>query len=505
MYTVLLADDEQPILDTLLSVIPWQQFGVDTLLTAHDGQQAWQLICSRQVDLLITDIRMPHMDGMELLKRVSSQYPAIHSILLTAYSEFEYAREALRLGVENYLLKPFQQQEMEETIEKALDNIYASRNSSTELFRNNVLMRWVNGSIGINELSERASLLGLNIYLPSFCVVYMHKKQLSGSLSSYRALCQELLDEDYSACRFLDDNGRHIFIIGASRPDTAALSRLFARAAQDADVAELASVIIGPWVDDCAALSESYQAVCRIADSADLDGKGFLLLTAEENASGSAALTDELLSLFREASEERRKEGFLSLAERLSLSGGGQETPKELLMEGLARLFAQEFPSHRQLSDQLRDRFRLFSASAPEHFTAAAAELLEYGFLLYRYEFEALSPIIQYAIDYIHKNYASGLSIREFCVKYRTNPDYLGFLFKKETGIFFNNYLSQYRICRSMTLLRDSDIRISDIAAQVGFSSASYFISCFKKQVGMSPIRYRTFAQNRKNEEGEVR
>lgn len=127
-----------------------------------------------------------------------------------------------------------------------------------------------------------------------------------------------------------------------------------------------------------------------------------------------------------------------------------------------------------------------------ESFEGAVRELLEYSCLLFRYCFEQLSPVIRHAVDYIHAHYSESLSIKEFCVKNKMNTAYLGFLFRKETGMFFNNYLTQYRICSAILLLQETDRQIGDIAAEVGFSSTSYFISCFKKQTGLSPIKFRS-------------
>ena len=116
MYTVLLVDDEEKILEVMKVRIGWQELGVDKLLTASDGQAALEDFEQQRIDLLVTDIRMPRMDGLELIEKVRSLYPDTHCILLTAYGEFEYARRAIQLGVENYLLKPVADVEMEQTI-----------------------------------------------------------------------------------------------------------------------------------------------------------------------------------------------------------------------------------------------------------------------------------------------------------------------------------------------------------------------------------------------------
>lgn len=148
MYTVLLVDDEEKILEVMKVRIGWQELGVDKLLTASDGQAALEYFEQQRIDLLVTDIRMPRMDGLELIEKVRSLYPDTHCILLTAYGEFEYAHRAIQLGVENYLLKPVADVEMEQTIQKALDNIYNRRKNSRDLLRENTLNRWVSGSIG---------------------------------------------------------------------------------------------------------------------------------------------------------------------------------------------------------------------------------------------------------------------------------------------------------------------------------------------------------------------
>ena len=143
MYTVLLVDDEKSVLHILTNSIDWQEMGVDTLLCAADGKSALEQFAGHKIDLLVTDIRMPGMDGLELIRRVRALQPNTHCILLTAYGEFQYAQEAIRLGVDNYLLKPVAREEVCQTVQAALDNIYRNRAGSENLLRENTLRRWV--------------------------------------------------------------------------------------------------------------------------------------------------------------------------------------------------------------------------------------------------------------------------------------------------------------------------------------------------------------------------
>ena len=103
MFQVLLCDDEISVTNFLKNSIPWESLGIENIHTASDGREALAVLEKNQVDLLITDIRMPRMDGLELLAKVRQTNPDTHCILLTAYGEFEYAKAAFRLGVDNYL------------------------------------------------------------------------------------------------------------------------------------------------------------------------------------------------------------------------------------------------------------------------------------------------------------------------------------------------------------------------------------------------------------------
>lgn len=498
MYTVLLTDDEPAILEALSARIPWQHFGVDVILTAADGAEALEVMERQRVDLLITDIRMPHVDGIDLLHRVRDKYPATHCILLTAYSEFEYARTAMHLGVENYLLKPFQKDEMEATIEKALENIYTSRENSKHLFRNNILLRWAAGTISSEELSERASLLDINIYIPEFMCACIRKKQ-KGSLSAYCSACTQELSKAFEAHQFWDDKGRYVFIIGGEGLQVDQISRTFTVLAEKLNLEPLIALSFGSIINEPESLSQSYQEACRLLETADLSVTGMQVFSQNRhNIRSDSLLIQELDALFHQPSEELRREGFLELCKKLLPFFEKEATNPALfiLSQSLQRLFLQEFPNQTEIRQQLYHRMHLFSIASMEDFLSSAVDLLDYSYLLFNYYFDQLSPVIQQAISYIQKHYADGISIKDFCVKTRMNQAYLGFLFKKETGMFFNNYLSQYRISCSIQLLKHTDMKINDIAGTVGFSSASYFVTSFKKQTGISPVKYRIQRQN---------
>ncbi len=126
MYTVVLVDDEQVILQGLLRVLPWEDYGCRVAGTASDGLEGAALIRKLKPDILFTDIRMPNRDGLNMIAALKSEFPRLQIAVLTAYRDFEYARQAIRLGVCRYLLKPSKMEELKEAIRfmtSALDSL----------------------------------------------------------------------------------------------------------------------------------------------------------------------------------------------------------------------------------------------------------------------------------------------------------------------------------------------------------------------------------------------
>ncbi len=495
MYTVLLVDDEPTILETLSSTICWQQFGVNTLLKALDGYQALEIMQNQKVDLLITDIEMPNLDGLTLLKKARAAFPEVHCILLTAYGEFQYAQIALQYGVENYLLKPINKTELEETIEKALNNIYAKRKNSHILFRENILLRWVTGTISSEELSERSEFLNLNLYLLEYCILCVTAKH-PRSLSAYCKICAERLSSSYEIYQFKNERNQYISIIGGSKIIPNQLLSCYAEEAARLEISSVIVLSLGNTVKNADSLPESYQTACRLLKSADISSPDMLVLTEEQD---QVQETDKLLqnisNIFPLQDEITIMKSFQDITTKLFLLAEANTVAYSysLLAQTLCRYFAQEFPNQNAIQEQLLNRVRLLPTSPDrDTFITAVTELLKYSHFLFCYYFKQLSPIIQSAIHFIHEHYAEGISIQEFCLKSKMSAPYLGYLFKKETGFFFHNYLLQYRICCSIPLLLDTDLKVSDIANKVGFSNSGYYITCFKKQTGLSPIKYRT-------------
>ena len=500
MFRVLLVDDEENVLEILKTTIQWQELGVEKLFTAQDGLQALEVLEKQSIDLMITDIKMPRLDGINLLRKVKGLYPDIRCILLTAYGEFEYAKEAINLGVENYLLKPVAKDEVEQTVRKALDNLYGKRQNGKGLLRGNILRRWVAGTIDGEELSERAMVLGLNLYLPEYCVVCFVKRT-EDNAGEFRAACEEFLAKQYEVYGFWDEKGRYIMIVGGRQLNTEQIAEELLRYASRYEIDGKIKISIGTTVSEAISLHLSYQMACDSVELSDLNSSGIMLQNDYLSQGFDADyLVEEVRFLLFSSDEQMRSNGYKHLGMKLFQTLKNKETDKELvrLLGICMRVLLTEFPLREDLQDKVYGtKWKIEPGQSKDKFIATVERILRQVQGIFDDCFTRYSPIVQKAIKYVRNGVmeGNGGSVKEFCAQNGMNPAYLGHLYKQETGIFFNDYMNQCRINRSIILLRNPNNKIKDIAEEIGFMSTSYYVKCFRESKGVSPTKYRIGAE----------
>ena len=488
MLTVLLVDDEDSVLEMLKNSIGWQELGVDTLLTATNGREAYDIAARQTVELVIADIRMPVMDGLTLVRLLRARSPETHCILLSAYDEFEYAREAISLGVENYLLKPIVAEDIEETVRRALINIYAKRNGRWLAYSNTIL-RWLTGAITQDELAERALVHGINLYSPKYVALCFMKRQ-PFSLTSFCERCSTALAADYDVNYCQDETGKHWMVLSGREIDVGQIAERLAALVADAGLEGKISIAVGNEVSEAQKLVKSCQSAMKRIDMSSMTGAGSILTdtNALEDDEMVTRHEDILLLLYECSARESS-----APVERYALGLSGGEPELMLFLQSCVYAVLSEFPDAGErardaLFKELPDAKRLLSSQG---FPAAAARLLTAALREFSDRQGRFNHLVLLALNYIRGKYRSGVSIREFCNRLGVNPAYLGYLFKQEFGTFFNEYLMRVRILNAIVLLRNPDLKINDITVQTGFSSPSYFIRCFKAVTGMSPAKYR--------------
>lgn len=496
MYTVLLVDDEEDVLDNLMNTIDWPVYGIASVLTAKNGTVATQLLLSDHVDLLITDIRMPGMDGLSLIRHVHELYPHIRCILLSSYSDFQYAKEAISLGVENYLLKPINSEELDNSIRKSLDNLSMQKHVQRTLFVDNILYRWLTDDISSDELSERAKHIDINVYFRHYCVAII--KPLK------RVAINKFLGDFYSSLkphcdtyRFINYDGQHVSIIGSHTITQQDIANKLQRIADDYPQIEFHATI-GNVVENFDEVHMSYQSALDCFYAGSFSSHQAICLASQKIAiSLSNHQVNAIVEYLKGFHDDETRTDLLALFETtfaglLDYSMGELNSFIDVLTVRLAMQLAVcgliDSTEKENISGII---YHFETMPSKEELLGWFENTLSVCQALIRKHTQQLSPTIVLAMRYIENNYAEYASIKDFCNRYSINASYLGLLFKKETGIYFKDYINQIRISHAIHLVKRSNTKIADICKAVGFSSTSHFILCFKKQTGLSPTKYK--------------
>lgn len=497
MYSALLVDDEKNILESIRNAVPWENLGVSLVLSASNAIEALGLLESHHVDLLISDIRMPGMDGLELLRHVRSTYPHIRCVLLSAYGEFEYARTALELGIENYLLKPLSVDELVATVQKSLDNLVQRKLIDQKLFHDNILLRWITGTISGDELVERTPMLNVNLYSRHYCIVIIRQMH-PHNLELYAEHFEQELNRIYTVYGLTESDDTRDLILAAHEIDGRELLDILRHLAKMMNLPKDILVSVGPVIVGSAELNRSYSDAKSTLQYARLFSSLQVIsfdetYTACLNSASETSIRNILAADTVEAAVAAGK----AVLDQLFLHAG---TPTELHVlagEVGAIIFSKaldDMPpgTSTQLNALLAERCGpLPELPEKSSYYVWLENLITETWLLYHSETGGISPIVSHALNYIKVNYSGSISIKEFCSHFDINTSYLGYLFKTETGIFFNDYVCQVRINNAMLLLENTHKKIADVAEQVGFSNVSYFIKCFRSYTGLSPAKYR--------------
>lgn len=500
MYKVLLVDDEPMITKGLQAILDWEDFGFEVVNVAQNGIEALSYIKENTVHLLITDIMMPKMTGLELIKEAKRIHPFIKCMILSGYQEFDFVKQGVKLGIENYLLKPVDEDELLKTIQTISQKLYRSFSSNqypgVTTLKDNTLWRLINGEIEKGEWQERLSLYNMGFLKAFYNVSILHFEYEQDVELNKRM--QTYIENNYSATCFYNPDQELIIIFEADHKEDLLtyhyelMSHYLTKMSHEIGQYY---VSMGTEVTSVESLTKSY-AVAR-----ELTLNKVVL-------EGEMLITDSLLINKRKL-QKVQQESKVKLAKSIMRS-------KEEVEQSIQMFFANlqlknNFVSHRVVRKYTidlisfvhhsvqKDKYSNHTSSIEKLFHAT--NIQEIKSILRGYcdnlidkmnqKSETRSPIIQNVLEYMHANYDQGLSLKTLSQRFYVNPIYLGQLFQKEVGMVFSEYINHYRLEKSKELLRDTQLRVGDIGKKVGYGDTTYFYKQFKRNVGATPTEWR--------------
>lgn len=512
MFKVMLIDDEKIILDGISQMIDWSAVGAELVGTAQNGLEAYERIKEWLPDIVVSDIRMPGMDGLELVAATHISHPQIRFVLLSGFGEFDYASRAMQYGVKHYLLKPTNENKIVEALTEIVEEL--ERNDEREQFvqsmkqglqkvmphvKDQVLKEFVtNKTYGSRDWDYYRHLFQFEFECPVRLLLF----QLEGEFEFEHLFAVKNIAEDLLETTLLSTTiGDHVLVLIEDKHE---LKELYRRIHDIRDTFQhyykRDTTIALSEPDQITGARNLYQETLQCLNYRFYLGEGALITRKDTETQGLAA------ALAKFSFDEERltmpvQSGHLEEAE-LALSELVHELKRAQLDINMTKSYViQQFVSLIRLGDpeQMNRYYSQMTELAEMNSLQGIQALLEatvQELTQYHYERNVVkhTSIVRKVIDIVNEQLGnSDLSLNLVAHEMLyMNADYLGKLFKKETGEKFSNFVMKARIKQATELMaRDPDIKIFEMAERLGFGdNPQYFSQVFKKQMGCTPSEY---------------
>lgn len=535
---VFLVEDESVIREGLRDNIPWQQYGFRFVGEAGDGEMALPLIRKERPDVIITDIKMPFMDGLSLTHIVKQEFPNTKVIIISGYDDFEYARQAISEGVEQYLLKPITRNNLQKALAEVKEKIDAEQEQKNYLkkyqddmheyeqsFRRNFFEKVFEGQTPIQEIYEEASKHSLDINAPAYNLIFICTQEKAGfsNLAEEASECKEELMRYFlrfpnqclafrwsinvygilvkselegidarvesffenveNICKKYEDHLDWYVAAGIPVERFSMLGECYKKASHVFSYRYFATtehILRESMVENIPSNSEEGHL-----DHIDTDLvnpeliKGFL-------SNGQAEEAEEFVSNFingiSDALNSKLFWDYLLLNIRFSVLSFVESV-------GISQKdFNEQLPL-----DQIKN-MEMKSENMRDYILGMIKEALK----LRDQENESQGrKALSKSLSYIEEHYMEeSLSLNEVAAANDVSPNYFSAMFSQEMGKTFVEYVTELRMNKAKELLLTEGIKSGDIGPMVGYKNPQYFSFVFKKTQGCSPREYKTSSTN---------
>ena len=496
MLRIVIVDDEVLIREGLARMISKESSEFVVIRNFPDGKQLLEALPSLQFDVLITDIRMPQIGGLELIRLLKASHPHIRSLLMSGFVEFDYAREAIRSSAVDYLLKPINKEQLFEVLYN-LDKERTQLREREERHRSGMLLSLLH----IEEPSP-VLLSGLTLPQPYFSVFV-----LKGHSPEAVCTCTDSLRQEKDSLFDVLElrQGMQVCIRYSEQPLASAELHEIREHLLKASAGQRLHTGISRSYTDPAKLRAAYLEAKHACDSGIYAPQPLHYVTIEELTLPDNAVS-ELFASFREPLihdlQILNVPGVLEWIHKLfSALASLQAYPEQILhicrgIEELARKELQEFEAvyRNGITESLEEQIGacMIVADIEELFTSSVSTALS-GIRVHRLELSGTA--VETIKRWISANYNQHADLNTLAGMVFLTPSYLSKLFKQETGLTLTDYVIEIRIRKAKQLLKNApDLKIHEIGTEVGYPDPAYFNKLFKKVVGVTPNEYKRIA-----------
>ena len=528
-YRFLIIDDEPVVREGISQIIDWAAHGFELVGACRDGREGLQALERLKPDVVLTDICMPFVDGLELAAWISEQYPGTRTVLLTGYDEFEYAQEAVKLRVSDFLLKPITADELRGILEKIRGELDLERNrdrrfemlqqqlkESLPLLRERFLNRLVRMTLDPGEIRQRMAFLELNLAGPAYVALLCDLDEAEPqdhivNLAVHKTIAEIAADRRDSVA-FTTPREQSVVIDSAS-DEAGALSRALECAELIAErinreLGRSVSIGAGDAVVGLDNMPQTYRDASTALEQRLVLGPAQIITAQQlggvhlsEVSRPDAETRAAYVRALRTGDRSGAQSALYEIIESLQLSEGSMETRylvmQRLLADALNGLEALGVDAT-QITEKPENPFaqlgRLKTLEDMRNWFLGLQDRAHTLLDQRRQQHSRWKALA--AEEFIEANFHQPeLSLQRVCSALSVSKSYFSSMFKGSTGVTFVEYLTCVRIKRAKELLSYDNLRSYEVAERVGFRDAHYFSLTFKKQTGVSPTEYRELAR----------
>ena len=516
MFRVMLVDDKKIIVDGLEILIDWNELGFEVFAKTTSAKEAIEISKNQKIDLVITDIRMPEMLGMDMISEISSFSPKTKFVLLSAYSEFEYAKWAIDFQISGYLLKPIDEDELRGLLVKIRGDL-EKESEYTHRSAVNYFTKVLAGDVGSADKIPDAyrNMETRYVKIKEFKKDIIDTtvqngtgpvtEKVSSSISKYRA------GGDTAECFVIKNGFKDFEMVIDETSDKNASVKYANRIKQSLTCSGILDfvIFIGKRVEKPQEVYRSKDSVKILEDALFFKSEQLFLYEDYKDVHYCDYLSDvSIVQSVIDAINTTERDMIEKSVNRFSEEIVKEKVRPEIVCGYINKIIFDMIDSLGENSSEamtivykwsLLRKTNCITHDMVNKFLMEITE--EFAETLIKIRNRRKSGVIGDIIEYVKRDYANKeLNINWISKRYFVTPAYLGKIFKEKTGVSFNNYLMQIRMKRAKELLTNTEYKIYEIAQMVGFTDYNYFHVKFQGFENMSPASYRKKTRQGGNE-----
>ncbi len=542
---LLIAEDELWLRKRLVSTIDWSSYGISEVYEAEDGGEALEIALKEKPDIVITDIRMPELSGIDLMKKLNENSIFSKMIVVSGYDDFEYAQGALRMGAVNYLLKPVDEEELLDSVKRCVEELKKEKNKETVFDKQSaaseMLMEHIYEDL-IFETSEKrteellqklrkkeigfpfqsAAVVNMQVREHTF---FVNDKVKSDMWSVYQWLRRNLQEDCYE-CQYLYMRGSQIvLLLFGDDPEAKFMERVenWVQLILEALQKELNISLFmaaGDVTDDFSGIHRSYEMAQKKIKEKRAEEKRILALRNQETEQELNTRFDDvygeydfklLIKEIRNGDSEKAQTELQAILQSSSrrLQSADMMKLQLFYMNFINRIAGACLPECEAYADELamqcmtvmRELIYIGSDTIVTEMWDCLRKFVEKLVEVYQENNGKRKHwMIDQVLQYVEENYNTALSTRDIAGRFFMNTSYFSKLFHEQMGCTFSNYLINVRVEKAKMMLTQTNMKLYDIAEAVGYTNVQYFSTIFKEKEGLTPSAFRQMRSAVKDE-----